>query len=215
MFSIQVISEDKELENNIKQDLEQAGYKVVKEDIFTRGRTDFAIVDLSYPLTGKKEFIFQEIVKTGVPYLLIVPENGSVPFESIQKAVDFLMLPYNGHELLARVKLVEARGVSSSFGGGVRIGDLLINPDTYEVTAGGNYVNLTYKEYELLKFLASQPGRVFTRQQLLHQVWGYDYIGGTRTVDVHIRRLRAKLGKYESMIETVRNVGYRLQIKKK
>jgi DNA-binding response OmpR family regulator len=214
MLSIQILSEDRELESNIKQDLEQAGYEVVEEDIFTKSKTDFAIVDLSYPLTERKKFIFQEIVRTGIPYLLIVPENGSIPFDSIQKAVDFLMLPYNSSELLARVKLAEAKAIARGLGEGMRIGELLINPDTYEVTAGGDYVNLTYKEYELLKFLASQPGRVFTRQQLLHQVWGYDYIGGTRTVDVHIRRLRAKLGKYESMIETVRNVGYRLQIKK-
>ena len=78
-------------------------------------------------------------------------------------------------------------------------------------TVRGRVLDLTYKEFELLKYLSQHPGRVYTRQQLLQEVWGYDYFGGTRTVDVHVRRLRAKLGpEYEALIGTVRNVGYRL-----
>src|SRR5439155_1164520 len=85
-----------------------------------------------------------------------------------------------------------------------------IDPDTYAAKLKGRPLDLTYKEFELLKFLAQHPGRVFTRDQLLREVWGYDYFGGTRTVDVHVRRLRAKLGsEYESMIGTVRQVGYK------
>jgi DNA-binding response OmpR family regulator len=85
-----------------------------------------------------------------------------------------------------------------------------INVESYQVTAGGRVVDLTYKEFELLRFLAERRGRVFSRAKLLQEVWGYDFYGGTRTVDVHVRRLRAKLGpEHEHLIETVRGVGYR------
>jgi DNA-binding response OmpR family regulator len=92
----------------------------------------------------------------------------------------------------------------------IRNGDLVIDETTYTAKLRGTTLDLTYKEFELLKYLAQHPGRVFTRGQLLQEVWGYDYFGGTRTVDVHVRRLRAKLGgEYEQLIGTVRNVGYR------
>ena len=92
----------------------------------------------------------------------------------------------------------------------IRTGDLAIDEATYTAKLRGRALDLTFKEFELLKFLAQHPGRVFTRAQLLQEVWGYDYFGGTRTVDVHVRRLRAKLGpEHEALIGTVRNVGYR------
>ena len=92
----------------------------------------------------------------------------------------------------------------------IRSGDLAIDEATYTARLRGRVLDLTFKEFELLKFLAQHPGRVFTRAQLLQEVWGYDYFGGTRTVDVHVRRLRAKLGpEHEALIGTVRNVGYR------
>ena len=92
----------------------------------------------------------------------------------------------------------------------IRSGDLAIDEATYSARLRGRVLDLTFKEFELLKFLAQHPGRVFTRAHLLQEVWGYDYFGGTRTVDVHVRRLRAKLGpEHEALIGTVRNVGYR------
>jgi DNA-binding response OmpR family regulator len=92
----------------------------------------------------------------------------------------------------------------------IRAGDVVVDEITYSAKVRGRTLDLTYKEFELLKFLAQHPGRVFTRAQLLQEVWGYDYFGGTRTVDVHVRRLRAKLGAdHEALIGTVRNVGYR------
>jgi DNA-binding response OmpR family regulator len=92
----------------------------------------------------------------------------------------------------------------------VRIGPVAINTDSYQVRAGTRRLDLTFKEFELLRFLAEHPGRVFSRATLLQEVWGYDFFGGTRTVDVHVRRLRAKLGpEHEHLIETVRGVGYR------
>ena len=92
----------------------------------------------------------------------------------------------------------------------IRSGDLVVDTNGYTASLHGHPIDLAYKEFELLKYLVQHPGRVFTRAQLLQEVWGYDYYGGTRTVDVHIRRLRAKLGgEYEHLIGTVRNVGYR------
>jgi len=92
----------------------------------------------------------------------------------------------------------------------IRSGGVTVDEATYTAKLNGRTLDLTYKEFELLKYLAQHPGRVFTRQQLLQEVWGYDYFGGTRTVDVHVRRLRAKLGsEHETLIGTVRNVGYR------
>ena len=92
----------------------------------------------------------------------------------------------------------------------IRLGPLALDTDTYRVTAAGRPLDLTFKEFELLRFLASHPGRVYTRPSLLREVWGYDFYGGTRTVDVHVRRLRAKLGpEHEHLVETVRGVGYR------
>jgi DNA-binding response OmpR family regulator len=115
-------------------------------------------------------------------------------------------------EVEARLRLATGRHASAATGAGelIRAGDLTIDQDTYAAKLRGRPLDLTYKEFELLKFLAQHPGRVFTRDQLLREVWGYDYFGGTRTVDVHVRRLRAKLGtEHDSMIGTVRQVGYK------
>jgi len=114
-------------------------------------------------------------------------------------------------ELLARLRLTLGSQLLES-SGTVRVGDLSIDPETYQVRIKGRPLDLTYKEFQLLFYLAQKPGRVYTRQQLLQEVWGYDFFGGTRTVDVHIRRLRAKLGaEHEGMIVTIRNVGYKME----
>ena len=123
---------------------------------------------------------------------------------------DFCLDPFHPRELEARL----AHLAATPSGGSTEIieyGPLRINLDTYEAVVDERPLDLTYMEYELLRFLASQPGRVFTREALLNQVWGYEYYGGARTVDVHIRRLRAKLGEENAdLIQTVRSVGYRL-----
>jgi DNA-binding response OmpR family regulator len=123
---------------------------------------------------------------------------------------DFLVLPASAAELLARIRLLLWRTHRVDGADLLLAGDLVIDQANYSVSAGGQALELTFKEYELLRFLVSHRGRVFTREALLNQVWGYDYFGGTRTVDVHIRRIRAKLGpEREELIETVRNVGYK------
>jgi DNA-binding response OmpR family regulator len=123
---------------------------------------------------------------------------------------DFLLPPYSADELLARMKLLFWRSRKIDSDQVIKIGGLLIDLLNYEISIEGSPVETTFKEYELLRFLATHRGRVFTREALLNHVWGYDYYGGTRTIDVHVRRLRAKLAPaYDALIETVRNVGYR------
>jgi DNA-binding response OmpR family regulator len=112
-------------------------------------------------------------------------------------------------EIRIRFAMLQRR-VGRREGSQVRLGSLTMDLDSFVVTLAGRPLDLTYKEFELLRFLAERPGRVFTRPTLLREVWGYDFYGGTRTVDVHIRRLRAKLGpEHEGLIGTVRGVGYR------
>ena len=123
---------------------------------------------------------------------------------------DFVALPAEPEAIEVRVRFVLSRLNHLVPGAGKQFGALEIHADRYEVLLNREPLELTYKEFELLKFLATHPGRVFSRDQLLNQVWGYNFIGGTRTVDVHVRRLRAKLGpKYATLIDTVRNVGYK------
>jgi DNA-binding response OmpR family regulator len=148
----------------------------------------------------------------GLPPILVVLEPGTLArFRFEAGAEDFLLTTASSDEISARLALVFRRAGHGDGETVIKVGDLTINPDNYQVYVHGRPLDLTYKEFELLKFLAQRPGRVCDRDMLLREVWGYDYFGGTRTVDVHIRRLRAKLGaEHETLIETIRNVGYRL-----
>ena len=123
---------------------------------------------------------------------------------------DFSLVPLQARELDARLKHLFWRTGRGTCPELVEYGPLVLNLETYQAAIEGSPLDLTYMEYELLKFLASHPGKVFTRETLLSRVWGYEYYGGARTVDVHIRRLRAKLGSaHAELIQTVRSVGYR------
>ena len=126
-------------------------------------------------------------------------------------ADDYLVKPFGMMEMVSRVRAVLRRCAPLGEGSVLRAGNLIVNLDERTVTANGNRVNLTFKEFELLKLFLSHPKMVFTRDQLLSNVWNIDYAGETRTVDVHIQTLRQKLGDCGRMIETVRNVGYRLE----
>lgn len=147
-----------------------------------------------------------------LPLLLVVSEGALGILNSEWHAADFLLPSAIPAELDARIRLMLAASPvvvptpePAENTSGLRIDEL-----SYTARIDSRMLDLTYKEFELLKYLAQFPGRVFTREQLLHEVWGYDYYGGTRTVDVHVRRLRAKLGTdHEQLIGTVRNVGYR------
>ena len=151
-------------------------------------------------------------VKT-LPIIALVNKEAIGNLNSNLKLVDdFILKPGESGELLLRVKrLVEDTG-STDASELIKCGDLVIDLASCEVTLNGRLIELTFKEYELLRFLASHPGRVYTRDSLLSKVWGYDYFGGDRTVDVHIRRLRSKIeDATHTFIETVRNIGYRFK----
>jgi DNA-binding response OmpR family regulator len=152
-----------------------------------------------------------------IPVILITTEGGLVAITAEWGVDDVILATAGPAEVEARIRLALGRYQMAQSNESTEItsGDLVINENSYVVKLRGKTLDLTFKEFELLKFLAAHPGRVFTRAQLLSEVWGYDYFGGTRTVDVHIRRLRAKLGNdHESLITTVRNVGYRFMQQK-
>jgi DNA-binding response OmpR family regulator len=147
-----------------------------------------------------------------LPVIVIVSDGGWAATSSDWGADDFMLHTAGPAEVEARLRLAIGRTTQTATqpASEIRSGELVVNEATYSARMNGRTLDLTFKEFELLKFLAQHPGRVFTRAQLLQEVWGYDYFGGTRTVDVHVRRLRAKLGAdNEELIGTVRNVGYR------
>lgn len=139
-------------------------------------------------------------------------------FDKVQSldlgADDYITKPFGMMEMISRVKAVLRRTKPSASGKQLTLGELTVNLDRHTVTLAGERIQLTYKEYELLKLFLSHPGTAFSREQLLHIVWNTDYAMETRTVDMHIRTLRQKLGAYGQHIETVRGVGYRLEAQK-
>jgi DNA-binding response OmpR family regulator len=149
-------------------------------------------------------------VKARVPILALVNAERLGPPADYSGVDDFLLWPYDQRELAFRTKrLLQKNARQEEI---VDLGELVIDLANCEVRVEGKVVELTFKEYELLKFLARDPGRVFTREALLNKVWGYDYFGGDRTVDVHVRRLRSKIElSGQTFIETVRNIGYRFR----
>jgi DNA-binding response OmpR family regulator len=143
-----------------------------------------------------------------VPVLLTVDQEGLAG--ELPPIDELLVLPFTAAELGARIVRARQQLGGAAEAEVVRLGMLEVNLVTYQVTIAGRPIDFTYKEYELLRFLITHPGRVFSREALLNRVWGYDYYGGARTVDVHIRRVRAKLGQeHAARITTVRGVGYR------
>jgi len=176
---------------------------------------DVVLVDARRELAAARS-LCRMLRATGlsVPLLAILTEGGLAGLTA-EWGVDDVLLEHAGPaEIEARLRLaigsLALSGDESPADGQIHAGDLTIDETTYSARVGGRLLDLTYKEFELIKHLAQHPGRVFTRAQLLQDVWGYDYFGGTRTVDVHVRRLRAKLGsEHDVLIGTVRNVGYR------
>ena len=176
------------------------------------GAADIALVDARTDLAAAR-CLCRLLGSTGsaIPVVAVLTEGGLVAVNS-EWGLDDILLPGIGPaELDARLRLLVGRsGGVAEASGKITLGELVIDEGTYTARLRGRPLDLTYKEFELLKYLAQHAGRVFTRAQLLQEVWGYDFFGGTRTVDVHVRRLRAKLGtEYESLIGTVRNVGYK------
>jgi DNA-binding response OmpR family regulator len=147
----------------------------------------------------------------GTPALIVIDVE-RLPSLDFGAADDFVLWPIVPAELYARLRQLDWRLADFSSDQRIKVGDLIIDLEGYEAHVRDRRLELTHQEFELLKFLAQQRGKVFTREQLLQRVWGYRYYGGTRTVDIHVRRLRAKLGPgVDDLIETVRNVGYKMR----
>ncbi|MEE0685691.1 MAG: response regulator transcription factor [Lachnospiraceae bacterium] len=127
-------------------------------------------------------------------------------------ADDYIVKPYSVMEMISRVKAVLRRSNPKTEANVLKYNDLIVNIDAYTVTVDGERIQLTYKEFELLCIFLARPGRVFSREQLYTQVWNMDYLEDSRTLDMHIKTLRQKLGNYGKLIETIRNVGYRLEV---
>jgi len=174
---------------------------------------DLILIDARHDLASAKS-LCKILNTTGVTVgLVLVLTEGGLTAVSADWGIDDVLLETAGPaEVDARIRLVIGRMAQEKSSSKIQASGVVIDEASYSAKVHGRPLDLTFKEFELLRFLATHPSRVFTREQLLSEVWGYDYFGGTRTVDVHVRRLRAKLGDLESLIGTVRNVGYRFNV---
>jgi len=175
---------------------------------------DLIFVDARTDLPAARSLCrLMEATGNTAPVIVIATEGGLTALAADWGIADVILDNAGPAEIETRIRLAAGRvpvEYAQTSQTEIRTGELVIDETAYSAKLRGRILDLTYKEFELLKYLAQHPGRVFSRSQLLQEVWGYDYFGGTRTVDVHVRRLRAKLGvENESLIGTVRNVGYR------
>jgi len=181
--------------------------------LLTAGPYDLLLLDARHDLAAART-LCRRLAADGlaVPILAIVTEGGMAAIGPDWYVCDVVLSSAGPAEVHARLRLLAARTTTTTANSGtISVGDLTIEEDTYTARLRGRPLELAYKEFELLKFLALHPGRVFTRQQLLTEVWGDDFPGGSRTVDAHIRRLRAKLGpEHQPLIGTVRGAGYKM-----
>ena len=169
-------------------------------------------MDLASLDSGSASSIVDQCKKLRMPVVALVPGDRVAHFDPSLNPDELIFQPVPDGELLARVKQAIYRVNGPAGSQIIRAGEMSIDPEKYDVTVAGRRVELTYKEFKLLVLLASNPGRVYSRESLLSQVWEYDFLGGTRTVDVHVRRLRSKIeAPGRSFIETIYLVGYRFK----
>ena len=190
----------------------QAGSGIMElEDAARTTSLDVVLLDLAAVGIGAQSVI-EQVSQLQLPTLLVLDAASLRQYDPAIDPDDFIVAPLDAAELLARVGQIVFRRNRGNTDQVVRVGELSIDLQSYEVNMDGRRISLTYKEFQLLTLLASNPGRVYTREALLNQVWGYDYLGGTRTVDVHIRRLRSKVEDPDHLfVETIWNVGYRFR----
>jgi DNA-binding response OmpR family regulator len=209
-----VVATDRGLGAAIVDDLSAVGYAatVAPEDVSPDELGPASIIVVAPEGDCPERRLAQSVRRSpsfaGTPIVWVARPDGGELTRSEALFDDFLELPYSRAGLAARLGVARRR-FGQAGGDVLRRGSLVLNLSTFQAAVGGEPIELTYMEYQLLRFLAAAPSRVHTRQAILHHVWGYDYYGGVRTVDVHVRRLRVKLGEHASMIETVRSVGYR------
>ena len=217
MQSVLLISDNPDHLAIVRAALREDGHALRSEPTVDRGLVavreqppDLLCLDISSGTVanGLGALLRDPELQAGPPLLAITAREQFYLVGPGSGVSDVIATPLDHDELQLRIsRLVSAASAEDSQL--LRRGELLIDQERYTVRLGDDAVDLTYKEYELLRFLAQNPGKAFTREMLLNQVWGYDYYGGARTVDVHIRRIRAKIERHEPYIETVRNVGYR------
>ena len=185
-------------------------------DVLQSEKPELVVLDVMLP--GRDGVTLLKMMKASeelreIPVIMATAKGSE--YDKIQSldlgADDYLVKPFGIMEMVSRVKAVLRRCKRSAPSNLLKLDGLVLNPEEHTVSVDGERITLTYKEYELLHLFLSHPGIAFTREQLLSNVWNTEYLGETRTVDMHIRTLRQKLGSYGSLIETVRNVGYRLE----
>jgi DNA-binding response OmpR family regulator len=217
MERVLIITGDITITDNLRREITLGGYdcsSATCEDaqkvIETRS-PHLIILDCNHHFdTDTVELIVNIIKRKKIPVIILIASEDLASLDNNNEIDDFIIYPYDETELLLRVKRLLRKNNKSDNNEIIKRNGLTIDLVTCEVTVDGIKADLTYKEYELLKLMAGNPGRVFTREALLDKIWGYDYFGGDRTVDVHMRRLRSKIeDANHTYIETVRNIGYR------
>ena len=216
-----VIEDEKEIRDLVRYNLERAGYRVSTAFDGEEGlRQTFAsrpsamVLDLMLPGRSGLEVLREvrgEPATADLPVLVLTARAAEMDkllgFE--HGADDYLTKPFSPRELVARLAALLRRAQPARSGGAIERNGLRVDSSSREASINGRRMSLTPREFELLAFLVRHPGRVLSREELLRKVWGYDYLGATRTVDVHVRRLRMKLGDRQTLIETVTGAGYK------
>ena len=222
--SILVIDDDRNILANIEMYLRKAGYEVTCVErgdealqAFRRVQPALVVLDVMLPGMDGWEVLDKLRQESDVPVIMLTAKGDTL--DRIQGldlgADDYIVKPFDAKELLARIKAVLRRSSLPENEKCVTFEDLEISLDNYSVTLDGKQIEMPPKEIELLFFLASREGKVFTREQLLEQVWGFDFFGDSRTVDVHVKRIREKLGERDAwQLKTVWGVGYKFEAKK-
>ncbi|WDV45673.1 response regulator transcription factor [Clostridiaceae bacterium M8S5] len=221
-LKIMIVDDDKNITELISLYLEKEGYSTktynnskVALDEFNHYLPDMIILDIMMPDIDGYDFCTQIRKQSSIPIIMLTAKG-----ETLDKVLglrlgadDYIVKPFEPQELIARIKAVFRRFNQETLDKGLIFRDLIINPTDYSVVYKNEKLELPHKEFELLLFIASNANRVFTRDQILDKVWGYDFIGGSRTVDVHIKRLREKLKDNDSWrIKTVWSVGYKFEV---